>query len=71
MSANTRTPVVRIPEALEFAPGLLEFLEGSHILPGREGFIRAAAADGSMTVEIEGREVGVGSFASARILVTA
>jgi DtxR family Mn-dependent transcriptional regulator len=71
LGVGARFTVTRIPEALEFAPGLLEFLEGSHILPGRHGYIRAAAADGSMTVEIEGREVGVGSFASARILVTA
>ncbi len=63
--------VSRIPEELEFAPGLLEFLEGSQILPGRHGFIRAASPDGTITVEIDGHHVGVGSFASTRILVTA
>lgn len=62
--------VTRIPEELEFAPGLLEFLEESSITPGRSGRVTAASPDGTITVEIEGRVVGVGSFASNRILVT-
>jgi DtxR family Mn-dependent transcriptional regulator len=62
--------VRRIPEELEFTPGLLEFLEESSILPGRAGTITAASPDGTVTVEIDGHHVGVGSFASARILVT-
>jgi DtxR family Mn-dependent transcriptional regulator len=33
--------------------------------------VTAASPDGTMTVEIGGNHVGVGSFASARILVTA
>jgi DtxR family Mn-dependent transcriptional regulator len=63
--------VQRITEELEFTPGLLEFLESSSLQPGREGVITAASPDGTMTVEIDGRHVGVGAFASARILVTA
>jgi len=63
--------VERIPEELEFAPGLLDFLEDSSIQPGRNGEVTAASPDGTMTVVIEGRHVGVGAFASARILVTA
>jgi len=63
--------VSRIPEELEFEPGLLEFLEVSQILPGRAGHVTAASPDGTMTVEMDGRHVGVGAFASARILVTA
>jgi len=62
--------VARIPEELEFAPGLLDFLERSSILPGREGTITAASPDGTLTIEIDGRHVGVGAFASERILVT-
>ena len=62
--------VSRIPEELEFAPGLLEFLEVSEILPGRQGTITAASPDGTTTVEMAGRHVGIGAFASARILVT-
>jgi DtxR family Mn-dependent transcriptional regulator len=61
----------RIPEELEFTPGLLDFLEESSILPGRSGLLTSASPDGTMTIEIEGHHVGVGSFASARILVIA
>jgi DtxR family Mn-dependent transcriptional regulator len=62
--------VSRIPEELEFTPGLLDFLEESSIQPGHRGTVTAASPDGTMTVEIDGNRVGVGSFASARILVT-
>ena len=61
--------VNRIPEELEFAPGLLDFLESSSIQPGRTGVVTAASPDGTVTVEIDGHHVGVGAFASARILV--
>jgi len=63
--------VRRIPEELEFTPGLLEFLEESSLRPGCQGVITASSPDGTMTVEIDGRHVGVGAFASERILVTA
>ena len=63
--------VSRIPEELEFEPGLLDFLEDSSIQPGRAGEVTAASPDGTMTVVIDGRHIGVGAFASARILVTA
>ena len=56
--------VSRIPEELEFTPGLLDFLEASAIQPGRSGEVTAASPDGTMTVEIEGHHVGVGAFAS-------
>ncbi len=62
--------IKRIPEELEFTPGLLEFLEDAAILPGHQGTVTAASPDGTTTVEIDGRHIGVGSFASARILVT-
>jgi DtxR family Mn-dependent transcriptional regulator len=63
--------VRRITEELEFAPGLLEFLEASSIRPGFQGTVTAASPDGTVTVEIDGKHVGVGAFASGRILVTA
>lgn len=63
--------VTRIPEELEFAPGLLEFLEQSRLTPGTAGTITAISPDGTFTIEIEGTHVGVGSFASERILVAA
>jgi len=62
--------VQRIPEALEFADGLLEYLEGAGVVPGEAGSVRAASPDGTVTVEIGGDTVGIGAFASTRILVT-
>ena len=61
--------VTRIPEELEFAPGLLEFLEEAAVVPGMQGTITASSPDGTTTVEISGNHVGIGAFASARILV--
>ena len=71
LSVGASFTVSRIPEELEFTPGLLDFLEESAITPGRVGTITAASPDGTVTVEIEGHTVGVGAFASDRILVTA
>lgn len=63
--------VSRIPEELEFTPGLLSFLEQSWLVPGRQGVVTAHSPDGTLTVDIGGRIVGLGQFASSRILVTA
>jgi DtxR family Mn-dependent transcriptional regulator len=70
IAVGSEFTVRRIPEELEFTPGLLEFLEESSIQPGHVGVITAASPDGTMTLEIDGRHVGVGAFASDRILVT-
>jgi DtxR family Mn-dependent transcriptional regulator len=62
--------VTRIPEELEFTPGLLDFLEANTVTPGRVGVLTATSPDGTVTVSIEDRHVGIGSFASQRILVS-
>ncbi len=61
--------VERIPEALEFTDGLLEYLEGVGIMPGRPGEVTAQSPDGTVTVEVAGGAVGIGTFAAERILV--
>ncbi len=71
VSVGDEFTVSRITEELEFAPGLLEFLEESAIQPGRTGTVTAQSPDGTLTIEIDGRHVGVGAFASERILVAA
>ena len=71
LAAGQRFTVERIPEELEFREGLLEYLEEASIQPGISGLVTAIAPDGTTTVEIEGATVGVGTFASARILVSA
>jgi DtxR family Mn-dependent transcriptional regulator len=70
VEVGTGFTVSRIPEELEFTPGLLEFLEDADVVPGRNGTLTAASPDGTTTVEIEGRHIGIGAFASQRILVT-
>jgi DtxR family transcriptional regulator, Mn-dependent transcriptional regulator len=61
--------VTRIPEELEFTPGLLEYLEDGAVQPDHQGTVTAVSPDGTVTVEIEGRHVGIGAFAADRILV--
>lgn len=61
----------RIPEELEFAPGLLDFLEANSLLPGQHGVLTAMSPDGTATVQINGATIGIGAFASERILVAA
>jgi DtxR family Mn-dependent transcriptional regulator len=70
LAVGNRFTVRRITEELEFEPGLLEYLEESAIQPGNTGLVTALSPDGTLTVEIDGRHVGVGAFASERILVT-
>jgi DtxR family Mn-dependent transcriptional regulator len=61
--------VARIPEELEFTPGMLEFLEDAWMVPGRGGRVTSMTPDGTVTVDIDGQTNGIGSFASARVLV--
>jgi DtxR family Mn-dependent transcriptional regulator len=70
LGVGARFTVERIPEELEFRPGLLDFLEDSAVVPGRVGVVTAMSPDGTTTVEIDGTTVGVGAFASERILVS-
>ena len=71
ISVGQAFTVSRIPEELEFAPGVLDFLQEANVLPGHRGTLTAASPDGTVTVLIDGNSVGIGSFASSRILVTA
>jgi DtxR family Mn-dependent transcriptional regulator len=71
LEVGMRFVVNRIPEELEFAPGLLEFLERSSITPGNDGVLTAASPDGTLTVDMHGTAIGLSAFASTRILVTA
>jgi len=70
LAAGNNFVVERIPEELEFEPGLLEFLEESNLIPGENGTVTAVSPDGTTTVEVKGTMIGVGAFASQRILVT-
>ena len=61
--------VSRIPEELEFAEGMLDFLEANFLRPGFGGTITESNANGKRIVEIDGHVVTLDSFASERILV--
>ena len=71
LSVGQSFTVSRIPEELEFTPGLLEFLESSSLLPGHSGTVTALAPKGITIVEIDGQTVEIDQFATQRILVTA
>lgn len=62
--------VSRIPEELEFTPGMLDFLEQYNLIPGGRGVVSGFGREGDMTVEVDGTQVAVESFATQRILVT-
>lgn len=62
--------VTRIPEELEFTPGLLEFLEANRLQPGAQARVLTSSPDGTTTVEIDGQVVGISAFTAERILVT-
>ena len=63
--------ISRIPEELEYAPGMLEFLESAQLTPGVTGTVTSSEADGSLTVRLHDLDVNITSFASNRILVRA
>lgn len=62
--------VSRIPEELEFSPGMLEFLEETNLVPGTTGVVASRLDQGKMTLTVNGEDIVVDSFATERILVT-
>lgn len=67
---GTSFTISRIPEELEFEPGMLDFLEQNSLLPGHSGVLTVISPDGTATVEVDGSHVGVPAHATERILVT-
>ena len=61
----------RIPEELEFAPGILEILEQANIKPGQSGTVVTSNKDGSRVVRVDNNDVALDEFTSTRILVLA
>lgn len=66
---NRAFVITRIPEELEFTPGLLEFLEDNRILPGTIATVVATSPDGATTIEVDERVIGISAFTAERILV--
>jgi DtxR family transcriptional regulator, Mn-dependent transcriptional regulator len=69
LAVGADATVTRIPEELEFTPGLLEFLEANRLQPGARARVITASPDGTTTVEIDGQIVGISAFTAERILV--
>jgi DtxR family transcriptional regulator, Mn-dependent transcriptional regulator len=67
---GTAFTISRIPEELEFEPGMLDFLEQHSLQPGHSGVLTVLSPDGTATVEVDGAHVGVPAHATKRILVT-
>jgi len=61
--------VRRIPEDLEWMPGMLEFLEESGMVPGVEAQLTSLAADGTADVNVSGGAVRLGPDCTSRLLV--
>jgi len=70
LDMGTEFTIARIPEELEFAAGMLDFLEKTSLVPGTRAKVAAVAENGDIVVSVKGRDVSVTPFASARILVT-
>ena len=69
LSGGQSFTVSRIPEELEFAPGMLEFLEQSNLLPGATGTVESIRDNGTL-VNVDGEIIELDPFATSRILVT-
>jgi DtxR family Mn-dependent transcriptional regulator len=70
VSVGNAFTITRIPEELEFTPGLLDYLEHNELVPGNTGVLTAASPDGTLTVRVGDHNVAVGAFAGSRILVS-
>ena len=62
---GTAFTISRIPEELEFEPGMLDFLEEHSLQPGHSGVLTVISPDGTATVEVDGAHVGVPAYAHA------
>ena len=70
VTTGQKFTVSRIPEELEFSPGMLEFLENTNLMPGLSGEVTSTNDKGDMTLSVDGHNIVVEKFATERILVT-
>lgn len=61
--------IERIPEALEFADGMLDFLENALLLPGQHATMTSKTAVRAV-IEVHGTSIEVEPFVSANIMVS-
>ena len=71
IAAGDTFTVKRIPEELEFTPGMLDFLETNGLVPGSSGRVIDQTKDGGRVITVQDRDVTVDPYAVARIFVEA
>lgn len=71
IGAGCQFTISRIIEEIEAKSSVLDFLQQSNMLPGVAGTVVKLHSDGSRTVAVDGSEVTVDAFVSARIFVLA
>ncbi len=69
VEAGEAVTISRIPEELEFVPGMLEFLESHRLLPGTVATIKSVAPNGPIILDVDGSVVEVDGRTADRVLV--
>lgn len=69
MAPGDRVRLERLTEDLELDLSIMKFFEQSGLMPGAEIEVLAVAPDGTMTVEVRGERVGVGSHLTDNLWV--
>jgi DtxR family Mn-dependent transcriptional regulator len=71
MVPGNRVRLERLTEDLELDLSIMKFFEQSGLMPGADIEVLAVAPDGTMTVEVRGERVGVGSHLTDNLWVQA
>ncbi|MGH2765793.1 MAG: metal-dependent transcriptional regulator [Actinomycetota bacterium] len=69
LSAGTRARLERLTEDLELELDVMRFFEESGLMPGARLRVLAVAPDGTMTLEVAGEKVGLGSHLADNLWV--
>jgi DtxR family Mn-dependent transcriptional regulator len=69
MSSGDRVRLERLTEDLELDLDVMRFFEDSGLMPGADIRVLSVAPDGTMTLEVQGDKVGLGSHLSDNLWV--
>lgn len=68
---GARVTLLRLTEDLELELDVMRFFEENGLMPGADVTVREVAPDGTMTLEVEGRRVGLGPHLTDNLWVRA
>ncbi len=71
VTPGDRVRLERITEEVELDMASLEYLDRNGCIPGRQALVRNRRADGTTTVEVDGREVELGPAICQQLFVAA